>query len=124
MSDMSTQKVIGWVQKGVIKMSGFKFGQKQIPSKYFRNQLTGILTINVNNLVLSDRVSCNDGKDWWYTVGYQVDGEIIIPLFMKTPKNLLTYGVTQFDKNSAFTMSLTMNVSSTMNVHRMYIEWL
>ena len=124
MSDMSTQKVIGWVQKGVIKMSSFKFGQKQIPSKYFRNQLTGILTINVNNLVLSDRVSCNDGKDWWYTVGYQVDGEIIIPLFMKTPKNLLTYGVTQFDKNSAFTMSLTMNVSSTMNVHRMYIEWL
>lgn len=124
MSDMSTQKVIGWVQKGVIKMSGFKFGQKQIPSKYFRNQLTGILTINVNDLVLSDRVSCNDGKDWWYTVGYQVDGEIIIPLFMKTPKNLLTYGVTQFDKNSAFTMSLTMNVSSTMNVHRMYIEWL
>lgn len=124
MSDMSTQKVIGWVQKGVIKMSSFKFGQKQIPSKYFRNQLTGILTINVNDLVLSDRVSCNDGKDWWYTVGYQVDGEIIIPLFMKTPKNLLTYGVTQFDKNSAFTMSLTMNVSSTMNVHRMYIEWL
>ena len=124
MSDMSTQKVIGWVQKGVIKMSSFKFGQKQIPSKYFRNQITGILTINVNNLVLSDRVSCNDGKDWWYTVGYQVDGEIIIPLFMKTPKNLLTYGVTQFDKNSAFTMSLTMNVSSTMNVHRMYIEWL
>ena len=124
MSDMSTQKVIGWVQKGVIKMSSFKFGQKQIPSKYFCNQLTGILTINVNNLVLSDRVSCNDGKDWWYTVGYQVDGEITIPLFMKTPKNLLTYGVTQFDKNSAFTMSLTMNVSSTMNVHRMYIEWL
>ena len=34
----------------------------------------------------------------------QVDG-VLIPLFIKTPKNVFSYGVSQYDKNSAYTMS-------------------
>ena len=30
-------------------------------------------------------------------VGYQVDGETIIPLFIKKPKNIFIYGVSQYD---------------------------
>ena len=55
-------------------------------------------------MVLSGKVLCNDGEDWWYIVGYQVDEETIIPLFIKTPKNIFSYGVSQYDKNSAHTM--------------------
>ena len=47
--------------------------------------------------------------DWRYIVGYQVDGETIIPPFIKTPKNIFSYGVSQCDKNSAYPMSFNVS---------------
>ena len=38
-------------------------------------------------------------------LGYNVDGETIISLFIKTPKNIFSYVVSQCNKNSAHTMS-------------------
>ena len=61
--------------------------------------------------MLSDKVPCNNGKDWRYIVGYQVDGETIIPLFIKTPQNIFSYGVSQYDKNYAYTMSFNVSES-------------
>ena len=46
-----------------------------------------ILTITVNKVVVSDKVQCNNGKDWQYIVGYQVDGKTIVALLNKTPEN-------------------------------------
>ena len=88
----------------------FKFGQIEVASKDFHKQrkITDIFTIDVNKVVLSDKVPYNNGKDWRYTVGYQVDGETIIPLFIKTPKNIFSYSVSQYDKNSAYTMSFNV----------------
>ena len=43
--------------------------------------------MDVNKLVISDKVPCNNGKTCRYIVGYQVD-EVLIPLFIKTPKNV------------------------------------
>ena len=82
-------------------MSCFKLGQIEIASKdfYKQKQLTDIFTIDVNKVVVSDKVSCNDGKNWRYIVGYQVHEETIIPLLIKTPKNIFSYGVLQYDKN-------------------------
>ena len=82
-------------------MSCFKFGQIEIASKdfYKQKQLTDIFRIDVNKVVVSDKVSCNDGKNWRYVVGYQVHGETIIPLLIKTPKNIFSNGVLQYDKN-------------------------
>ena len=53
-------------------MSSFKFGQIEVASKDFHKerQITDISTIDVNKVVLSDKVSCNNGKDWRYIVGY------------------------------------------------------
>ena len=48
-------------------------------------------------------------KDWGYIVGYQIDEETIILLFIKTPKNIFSYSVSQCDNNSAYTM--TSNIS-------------
>ena len=66
--------------------------------------MTDIFTINVNKVVLSVKVSCNSGKDWKYIVGYQIDRKTIIPLFIKTPKNILTYDISQYDQNSPYKM--------------------
>ena len=72
-----------------------KFGQKEVTTKNFyeQRQITDILTIDVNKVVASDKVSCNNGKDCCYIVGYQVDGSLI-PLFIKKPKNIFSYRVT------------------------------
>ena len=42
-----------------------KFGQKQFTTKdfYGQRQITDIFTIDVNKVVVSDKVSCNNGKD-------------------------------------------------------------
>ena len=57
--------------------------------------------INVNNVVVSDKVLCNNGKDCHYIVGYQID-EALVPLFIRTPKNIFSYGVSQYDKNCLY----------------------
>ena len=87
-----------------------KFGQKEVTTKdfYGQRQITDIFTIDVNKLVISDKVPCNNGKDCRYIVGYQADG-VLIPLFIKTPKNVFSYGVLQYDKNSAYTMSFNVS---------------
>ena len=87
-----------------------KFSQKEVTTKdfYRQRQITDIFTIDVNKLVISDKISCNNGKDCHYIAGYQVDGALI-PLFIKTPINIFSYGVSQYDKNSAYT--LPFNIS-------------
>ena len=87
----------------------FKFGQKEITAKdfYKQRQITDIFMIDVNKVIVSEKVSCNNGKDCRYIAGYQVDGALM-PLFVKTPKNIFSYGVSQYDKSSAYTMSFNV----------------
>ena len=87
-----------------------KFGQKEVTTKdfYGQRQITNIFTIDINKVVISDKVQYNNGKDCRCIVGYQVDG-VLVPLFIKTPKNIFSYGVSQYDKNSAYTMSFNVS---------------
>ena len=80
-----------------------KFGQKEVTTKdfYRQRQITDIFTINVNMVVVSDKVPCNNVKDCSYIVGPQVVGALI-PLFIKTPKNIFSYGVSLYDKNCLY----------------------
>ena len=88
----------------------FKFGQKEVTTKDFhgQRQISDIFTINVKKLVVSDKVPLNNGKVCRYIVGYEVDGALI-PLFIKTPKNIFSHGVSQYNKNSAYTMSFNVS---------------
>ena len=90
-----------------------KFGQTEVTTEYFygQRQITDLFTIDVNKVVVSDIVSCNNGKDYHYIIGYQAN-ETLIPLFIKTSTDIFSYGVLQYDKNSAYTMSF--NVSEEM----------
>ena len=87
-----------------------KFGQTEVTTKDFhkQRQITDLFTININKLVVSDMVPCNNGKDCRYIAAYQVD-EALIPLFIKTPKNVFSHGVSQYNKNSAYTMSFNVS---------------
>ena len=87
-----------------------KFGQKEVTTKDFhgQRQITDIFTMDVNKLVISDKVPCNNGKDCRYIVGYQGHAALIL-LFIKTPRDIFSYGVSQFDKNSAYTMSFNVS---------------
>ena len=89
-----------------------KFDQKEVTTKdtkdlYGQRQITDISKIDVNKVVVSDKVSWNNGKDCRYIAGYQVDGALM-PLFIKTPKNIFSYVVSQYDKNSAYAMSFNV----------------
>ena len=86
------------------------FGQKEVTTKDFYGQrkITDIFTIDINKLVVSDKVPCNNEKDCHYIVDYQVDG-VLVPLFIKTLKKIFSYGVSQYDKNSAYTMSFNVS---------------
>ena len=88
----------------------FKFGQKELTAIdfYGQRQITDIFTIDVNKVVVSDKVSYNNGKNYRYIVGYQVY-EALIPLFIKTPKNIFSHGVSQYDKTSAYIMSFNVS---------------
>ena len=87
-----------------------KFGQKEVTTKdfYGQRQITDIFTIDGNNLVISDRVPRNNGKDCRYIVGHQVDG-VPVPPFIRTPKKQFSHGVSQYNKNSAYTMSFNVS---------------
>ena len=74
-----------------------KFGQKEVTTKDFhgQRQITDLFTIDVNKVV-SGKVPCNNGKGCLYIVDYQVDGTLV-PLFIKTPKHIFSYGMSQYD---------------------------
>ena len=50
----------------------FKFGQIEVASKEFnkQRQVTDIFTIDVNKVVVSEKVPCKNGKDHRYIIGY------------------------------------------------------
>ena len=86
-----------------------KFGQKEVTTKdfYGQRQVTNIFMIDINKVV-SDNVPCNNGKECRYIIGYQVD-EAMTPLLIKTLRDIFSYGVSQYDKNSVYVMSFNVS---------------
>ena len=85
-----------------------QFGQKSVESKdfYRSKKISDILSLDHDTIVLSNSIPCNKGKNQQYVVGYE-DGEIIT-LYIKTPPKVFSYGVSQYSKNSAWTMSFNV----------------
>ena len=57
-----------------------------------QQEVTDIFMIDLNRVLVLDKVLSQNRKDWWYVIGYQVDEEMVIPLFLKTRKNVFSYG--------------------------------
>ena len=93
-NEKNDKKVVEWWI-----MKNFKLVQIEVSSWF--SQAKNILTIDLNKVLLSDRLSLNNGKEWRYIVA---DGETTIPLLIKTPKNIFSLGVSQYIKNSVYTL--------------------
>ena len=70
--------------------------------------MTDLCTIDVNKVMVSNKVPCNNGKDCRYIVGYQVN-ETLVPLCIKTPREIFSYAMSQYDKNSNYSMSFNVS---------------
>ena len=88
----------------------FKFGQVSVSSKdfYKRKQITDLFSLDYDKVVVSDPIQCNNDKDKRYVIGYETSNGII-PLYIKTPKNVFSNGVRQYSDNSAYTMSFDLD---------------
>ena len=88
----------------------FKFGQVSVSSKdfYKRKQFTDLFSLDYDKVVVSDPIQCNNGKDKRYVIGYETSNGII-PLYVKTPKNVFSNGVRQYSENSAYMMSFDLD---------------
>ena len=88
------------VQKTYNEMS-FKFGRASVSSKdfYKMKQITDLFSLGYDKVVVSDLIQCNNGKDKRYVIGYETSNGII-PLYIKTPKNVFSNGVTQYSENT------------------------
>lgn len=59
---------------------------------------------SVNKVVVSDKVLCNNRKNLQHIAGSQQDWQAVILLFIKTTMTIFSYGVFQYNRNSAYTM--------------------
>ena len=69
-------------------------------------------------MVVSDKV-CH------YIVGYQTNGALM-PLLIKTPKYTFSHGASQYDKNSAYTVSFNFSEEKNggfLSIKRFGIKW-
>ena len=88
-------------------MSFYKFGQVTISSKEFYEAVViDVKTLNIANIVVSDPIT-DSKKGKRYIIGYNIDGKIVA-LRIKTPKNVYSYGVSQYSETSKWCMSFNL----------------
>ena len=97
-----------------------------LANRCLRKTLPGDLTQSLTSFVAT-LSTCGDKqcikytgtlKDWGYIVGYQIDKETIILLFIKTPKNIFSYSVSQCDNNSTYTMSFNISGGGCFTIRK------
>ena len=88
-------------------MSSYKFGQVTVSSKPFYEAIDiDIKTLNIDNILVSDPILDNK-KGKRYIIGYNIEGKIVA-LRIKTPKNVYSYGVSQYSETSKWCMSFNL----------------
>ena len=88
-------------------MSFYKFGQVTVSTKEFYEAVViDIKTLNIDNILVSDPITDNK-KGKRYIIGYNIDGKIVA-LRIKTPKNVYSYGVSQYSETSKWCMSFNL----------------
>ena len=80
----------------------YKFGQIEILSKEFNSEYKVIENVDLEKIRLTEGVVANK-HDTRYTIGYET-----VPLYMKTPKNCVSSGVSRFSENSPWKMGFNV----------------
>jgi hypothetical protein len=96
-----------------------KFGQIEMKRKEFhsRYEVTDIFSIDLEKITVSDAVTANK-CDTRFSLGYEAGSCQVISLFIKTPADCSSNGVSQYNENSTWKMGF--NVSEDLAWVRQY----
>ena len=93
-----------------IKM--LKFGQVSVASKDFYSTYQVPDSIDLDKITVSEGVVANK-NDMQYTIGYEVEPGKVVPLYVKTPRDCSSSGVSRYNKSSPWKMGF--NVSKDLS---------
>ena len=106
-SSLANSKNRRWLgsEKTVIKMC--KFGQIEIESKKFNSVYQVQKDVDLEKIRVSEGVVVN-GADTRFTVAYEVEPGRIVPLYIKTPRDCLSSGVSRYNEASPWKMGFNV----------------
>ena len=85
----------------------YKFGQIEILSKEFNSEYKVTENVDLEKIRLSEGVTVNK-HDTRYTIGYEAEQGKIVPLYIKTPKDCVSSGVSRYNDNSPWKMGFNV----------------
>ena len=80
----------------------------KIASKEFNSEYQITSTVNLNKIRLSEGVDTNK-HDTRHTIGYEVEPGKIVSLYIKTPKDCVSSGVSQYNESSPWKMGFNVS---------------
>ena len=86
----------------------YKFGEIEISSKEFNSVYRVQKDVNCEKIRISEGVVANK-HDMKYTLGYEVEPGVIVPLYVKTPKDCLSSGVSRYNEASPWKMGFNVS---------------
>ena len=88
----------------------YKFGQIEIASKDFNSEYKLTNIVDLEKIRLTEGVVANK-HDTRYTIGYETEQGKIVPLFLKTPKDCVSSGVSRYSESSQWKMGFNVDES-------------
>ena len=86
----------------------YKFGQVEVASKDFNSVYQVTDTVDLEKIRVSEGVVANK-HDTRFIIGYELEPGKIVPLYMKTPKDCASSGVSQYNEASAWKMGFNVS---------------
>ena len=86
----------------------YKFGQIEIAKKEFNSVYQVTETVDLDKIRVSEFVAANK-SDRRYIIGYEVEPGNIVPLYIKTPKDCISGGVSRYNANSSWKMGFNVS---------------
>ena len=100
------RKTLVGVRKCIINM--LKFGEIEIESKKFKSVYQVQKDVDCGKIRIGEGVAANE-HDTRYTIGYETEPGVIVPLYVKTPKDCLSSGVSRFNEASPWNMGFNVS---------------
>ena len=103
--EIPSKSTLVGLKKCTINM--YKFGQISISSKDFNREYQVQKYVDLEKIRVSEGVVANR-CDTRYIVGYEVKPGVIVPLYIKTPKDCFSSGVSRYNDSSPWKMGFNV----------------
>ena len=100
----------------------YKFGQIEIESKKFNSKYQVQKDVDLEKIRISEGVVANK-HDMRYTIGYERELGTIVPLYIKTPKDCLSSGVSRYNEASPWKMGFNVSGDEVFTEQYKGIWW-